>query len=185
MAFKSYHLRCLLDPKTPSCQLDLVPGSSSWRAGEERERGRMAGEGDDLDALYGDVAGDGKGDPARAEGDPTSAAGEAPSANLDEVYQTYEPSKVGAKVGAAPQKQDPAAANRTGTGGGGGSVAVYVANLQWWTTDAEVESACAEFGRVAGLKFFEEKSNGKSKGYALVTFVDSADADACLQGLNG
>ena len=68
---------------------------------------------------------------------------------------------------------------------GGGSVAVYVANLQWWTTDAEVESACAEFGRVAGLQFFEEKSNGKSKGYALVTFVDSADADACLQGLNG
>ena len=151
----------------------------------ERERGRMAGEGDDLDALYGDVAGDGKGDPARAEGDPTSAAGEAPSANLDEVYQTYEPSKVGAQVGAAPRKHEPAAANRTGTGGGGGSVAVYVANLQWWTTDAEVESACAEFGRVAGLQFFEEKSNGKSKGYALVTFVDSADADACLQGLNG
>ena len=144
----------------------------------------MAGEGDDLDALYGDVAGDGKGDPARAEGDPTSAAGEAPSANLDEVYQTYEPSKVGAKVGGGTPETRARRREQNGNGRRGG-VAVYVANLQWWTTDAEVESACAEFGRVAGLKFFEEKSNGKSKGYALVTFVDSADADACLQGLNG
>ena len=58
-------------------------------------------------------------------------------------------------------------------------------NLQWWTTDAEVESMCSEFGRIQRFHFFEDKKNGKSKGYALVTFVDREGAKACQEKLHG
>jgi RNA recognition motif-containing protein len=63
--------------------------------------------------------------------------------------------------------------------------ALYVGNLQWWTTDVELETACSEFGEVDKIKFFEEKSNGKSKGYALVEFKDASAAASCQQALNG
>lgn len=45
---------------------------------------------------------------------------------------------------------------------------VYIANLTWWTTDADVEGVCSQFGRLKGLKFMEERSNCKSKGVAQV-----------------
>jgi hypothetical protein len=32
-----------------------------------------------------------------------------------------------------------------------------------WTTDVELEALAATFGKVDAIKFFEEKSNGKSK----------------------
>ena len=66
-----------------------------------------------------------------------------------------------------------------------GTVSVYVGQLQWWTTDAELETACSEYGHVEEVKVFEDKANGKSKGYAQVTFADGASALACKAGLNG
>ena len=62
---------------------------------------------------------------------------------------------------------------------------MYVGQLQWWTTDAELETACSEYGHVEEVKMFEDRANGKSKGYALVKFTDSASAHACKAGLNG
>ena len=62
---------------------------------------------------------------------------------------------------------------------------MYVGQLQWWTTDAELESLCSEYGQVQELKIFEERGNGKSKGYALVRLASSAAAQACKEGLNG
>jgi hypothetical protein len=49
---------------------------------------------------------------------------------------------------------------------------LYIGNLCWWTTDAQIEAAAAAFGPVRLLRFFEDKSNGKSKGYALLEFED-------------
>lgn len=63
--------------------------------------------------------------------------------------------------------------------------AVFIGNLQWWTTDAEVEAACAAFGQVSLVQFTEDKSNGRSKGYARVHFSDAAAASLCKTGLNG
>lgn len=109
---------------------------------------------------------------------------------------------------------------------------IYVAGLTWWTTDAELESLCSQFGAVKArtprreggegphqrsrpaleprrplsarawnaearcpgpearpddfvaacpaqrVRFFEDKANGKSKGYALVEFVTPDGAAA-------
>ncbi len=33
-----------------------------------------------------------------------------------------------------------------------GGSAVFVGNLQWWTTDAELEAACGEYGPVVSVQ---------------------------------
>ena len=57
--------------------------------------------------------------------------------------------------------------------------------VQWWTTDADLENACVEFGTVAEVQFTEEKANGRSKGYARVHFAEPSAAEACKVSLNG
>ena len=74
---------------------------------------------------------------------------------------------------------------RDGSNGAGASSVVFVGNLQWWTTDAELEAACAEFGPVSAVQFTEDKSSGRSKGYARVHFSDATAAEQCKAGLSG
>lgn len=62
---------------------------------------------------------------------------------------------------------------------------VYIGDLHWWTTDADLEQECSRFGRIRDVKFFEDTSNGKSKGAAKVMFAKQAAAAACQAGLNG
>lgn len=69
--------------------------------------------------------------------------------------------------------------------GGDATSAVFVSNLQWWTTDAELESLCSEFGTVTGIKFIEDRSCGKSRGMAVVEFTSPESVPACIEGLNG
>lgn len=66
-----------------------------------------------------------------------------------------------------------------------GPTMLFVGELHWWTTDAELESACSQFGRIKEIKFFDERASGKSKGYCQVEFYDPAAAAACKEGLNG
>ena len=62
---------------------------------------------------------------------------------------------------------------------------IYLGNLQWWTTDCELEQLCAQFGQINELKIFDERGNGKSKGFALVEFASVASAKACKDSLHG
>ena len=64
---------------------------------------------------------------------------------------------------------------------------IFVSNLQWWTTDVELErlASAAAAAPVAGLRFIEDKSCGKSRGMAIVDFPSPAAAQAAIQGLNG
>ncbi|CAK7332463.1 unnamed protein product [Dovyalis caffra] len=66
-----------------------------------------------------------------------------------------------------------------------GSATLFVGELHWWTTDAELESVLSQYGRVKEIKFFEERASGKSKGYCQVEFYDPAAAAACKEGMNG
>jgi hypothetical protein len=62
---------------------------------------------------------------------------------------------------------------------------VHILELSWFTTDIEVEAACGAFGKVLNVKFFEDRSNGKSVGSCAVEFTSHDEAKACLNGLNG
>ena len=58
-------------------------------------------------------------------------------------------------------------------------------NLQWWTSDADLEALCKQFGEVVNIQTFEEKGSGKSKGYMLVEFDCAKSANLCKQSING
>ncbi|KAM5568020.1 cleavage and polyadenylation specificity factor subunit 6 [Rosa sericea] len=66
-----------------------------------------------------------------------------------------------------------------------GSATLFVGELHWWTTDAELESVLSQFGRIKEIKFFDERASGKSKGYCQVDFYDPAAASACKEGMDG
>jgi hypothetical protein len=62
---------------------------------------------------------------------------------------------------------------------------VYVGELNWWTSDEEIERALGEYGRVKELRLFEEKANGKFKGYCQAEFFDGEAARACKEMMSG
>lgn len=63
--------------------------------------------------------------------------------------------------------------------------AVFISNLQWWTTDVDIETECSQYGQVLNIRFIEDKSCGKSRGMAIVD-MDSQDAvQRCIDGMNG
>lgn len=66
-----------------------------------------------------------------------------------------------------------------------GTTMIYVGELHWWITDAELESVLTQYGRVKEIKFFDERASGKSKGYCQVEFYDPGAAVACKEGMNG
>ncbi|XP_038693194.1 cleavage and polyadenylation specificity factor subunit 6-like [Tripterygium wilfordii] len=66
-----------------------------------------------------------------------------------------------------------------------GLTVLYVGELHWWTTDAELENVFSQYGRVKEIKFFDERASGKSKGYCQVEFYDPTAAAACKGGMNG
>ncbi|XP_076933778.1 uncharacterized protein LOC143599790 [Bidens hawaiensis] len=66
-----------------------------------------------------------------------------------------------------------------------GATTLFVGELHWWTTDAELENVLSHYGRVKEIKFFDERASGKSKGYCQVDFYDSSAATACKDGMNG
>ena len=74
-----------------------------------------------------------------------------------------------------------------GSGGGpeGHESAVFIGNLQWWTTDVELETLCSEYGQVVNMRFIEDKACGKSRGMAVVEFADHESAARCVSGLSG
>lgn len=72
-----------------------------------------------------------------------------------------------------------------GGGGGGGGTILFVGDLHWWTTDAELEAELVKYGPVKEVKFYDEKASGKSKGYCQVEFYDPNAATACKEGMHG
>ncbi|KAI3997741.1 hypothetical protein MKX01_007628 [Papaver californicum] len=75
--------------------------------------------------------------------------------------------------------------NMNVVGSGGGGTILFVGELHWWTTDAELEAELCKYGSVKEVKFFDEKASGKSKGYCQVEFFDAAATAACKEGMNG
>ncbi|KAI3763501.1 hypothetical protein L2E82_13405 [Cichorium intybus] len=69
--------------------------------------------------------------------------------------------------------------------GENGATTLFVGELHWWTTDAELENVLTQYGRVKEIKFFDERASGKSKGYCQVEFHESSSAAACKEGMNG
>lgn len=61
---------------------------------------------------------------------------------------------------------------------------IFVGNLPWSTTDAELSALFAEFGTVSSARVVTDKFTGKSRGFG---FVDMSDEDAqkAIAGMSG
>lgn len=61
---------------------------------------------------------------------------------------------------------------------------IFVGNLPWSTTDADLSALFTEFGAVISARVVNDKFTGKSRGFG---FVDMSDEDAlkAIAGLTG
>eukprot|EP00126_Sphaerothecum_destruens_P000420 Sdes_comp10477_c0_seq1m2180 len=63
---------------------------------------------------------------------------------------------------------------------------IYVGNMSWWTSDEDlinrIQNAGAE--ELKDIRFFEEKMNGKSKGFAYLSFTSEKAASAAVERLS-
>ncbi|KAJ8381394.1 hypothetical protein SKAU_G00021720 [Synaphobranchus kaupii] len=68
----------------------------------------------------------------------------------------------------------------------GKRIALYIGNLTWWTTDEDLTEAIRSVGinDVLEIKFFENRANGQSKGFALVCVGSESSSRKLLELLS-
>ena len=62
---------------------------------------------------------------------------------------------------------------------------IYVNNLPFDTTEAEISQLFATYGKVAAVRIITDRDTGRSRGFAFVEMPEKAEADAAMQALNG
>jgi len=62
---------------------------------------------------------------------------------------------------------------------------LYVGNLSWNLSDAELQDAFAEFGEVSSCRIVLDKETNRSRGFAFVEMPDEAQANAAISALDG
>ena len=61
---------------------------------------------------------------------------------------------------------------------------IFVGNLPWSVTDAELSAKFGEFGSVISARIVSDKFSGKSRGFGFVDMED-ADAEKAIAALSG
>ena len=61
---------------------------------------------------------------------------------------------------------------------------LYVGNLAFGTTAADLEQLFGEYGTVNSAQIVTDRETGRSRGFAFVEMADGADADAAAQATN-
>lgn len=62
---------------------------------------------------------------------------------------------------------------------------LYVGNLAFATTDAELRQAFAEYGEVVSARVVFDRDTGRSRGFGFVEMADGEQGKAALAGLQG
>ncbi|KAF0890465.1 hypothetical protein E2562_002834 [Oryza meyeriana var. granulata] len=87
-----------------------------------------------------------------------------------------------------PRHQPPPPPLQHASGGGAASpptTPLFIGELPYWTTDAEVEDALAPHGALHGLHFFADKLTGKSRGFCRADFLHPDAAASAAAALHG
>jgi RNA recognition motif-containing protein len=61
---------------------------------------------------------------------------------------------------------------------------IYVGNLSWTSSEADVRDAFAQYGTVHSAAVVNDRETGRSRGFGFVE-MDDADAQAAIRGLDG
>jgi len=62
---------------------------------------------------------------------------------------------------------------------------LYVGNLSYETTDADLEQLLAPYGRVQSAQVIKDRDTGRSKGFGFVEMGSDQEAQAAIAALNG
>jgi RNA recognition motif-containing protein len=62
---------------------------------------------------------------------------------------------------------------------------LYVGNLSYNTTNADLETLCAPHGTVQSAEVIQDRETGRSKGFGFVQMGSDDDAQAVITALNG
>lgn len=67
----------------------------------------------------------------------------------------------------------------------GKKVSIYVGNLTWWTTDHDLQDAITALGvtDLIEIKFYENRANGQSKGFAIVHLASESSSRVIMEKL--
>jgi RNA recognition motif-containing protein len=61
---------------------------------------------------------------------------------------------------------------------------IYVGNLSWSTTDADLRSLFAQYGEVSSAHVIEDRATGRSRGFGFVE-MDAEGARKAIDAING
>ncbi len=62
---------------------------------------------------------------------------------------------------------------------------LYIGNLNFDTTDEELEGAFSEFGEIVSAVVVKDRVSGRSRGFGFVEFTDDASAQKAKEEMNG
>lgn len=62
---------------------------------------------------------------------------------------------------------------------------LYVGNLSFDTSEADLENAFSRFGTVSGASIVMDRMTNRSRGFGFVTMSSAAEGEAAIQGLHG
>ena len=62
---------------------------------------------------------------------------------------------------------------------------IYVGNLPYSVTNADLQHNFSEFGEVVSASVMTDRDSGRSKGFGFVEMGSATQAQAAIDGLNG
>lgn len=62
---------------------------------------------------------------------------------------------------------------------------IFVGNLSFQTSEAEIERAFARYGRVSSVRVMMDRSSGSPRGFAFVQMPGMDDAEEAIARMNG
>lgn len=62
---------------------------------------------------------------------------------------------------------------------------LFVGNLSWDATDADLEALFAQYGQVQSARVVTDKLTGKSRGFGFVEMGSDEEAQAAISALDG
>lgn len=64
-------------------------------------------------------------------------------------------------------------------------ISLYVGNLQYNSTEEQVEQLFSEYGTVTSVKLIKDRETGKSRGFGFVEMESQEGAKAAIEALDG
>ena len=62
---------------------------------------------------------------------------------------------------------------------------IYVGNLNWGTTESDLQVAFEEYGQVSSVTIIKDRYTGQSRGFGFVEMPGPGEAKAAMKTLNG